>query len=75
MGILEKIKDIELEMSRTQKNKATEGHLGILKSNNSPNSEPQASVCFKAAQGSSGEGFDVVVRSRSRRAHRFSIRG
>ena len=32
MGILEKIKDIELEMSRTQKNKATEGHLGILKS-------------------------------------------
>eukprot|EP00227_Mantoniella_beaufortii_P006988 CAMPEP_0197614644 /NCGR_PEP_ID=MMETSP1326-20131121/59629_1 /TAXON_ID=1155430 /ORGANISM="Genus nov. species nov., Strain RCC2288" /LENGTH=409 /DNA_ID=CAMNT_0043183517 /DNA_START=185 /DNA_END=1414 /DNA_ORIENTATION=+ len=32
MGILEKIKDIELEMSRTQKNKATEGHLGVLKS-------------------------------------------
>ena len=28
MGILEKIKDIELEMSRTQKNKATESHLG-----------------------------------------------
>ena len=31
MGIQEKIKDIELEMSRTQKNKATEGHLGLLK--------------------------------------------
>ena len=31
MGILEKIKDIELEMSRTQKNKATEYHLGQLK--------------------------------------------
>jgi uncharacterized protein len=31
MGILEKIKEIELEMSRTQKNKATEYHLGLLK--------------------------------------------
>jgi hypothetical protein len=31
MGIIEKIKDIEKEMSRTQKNKATEGHLGLLK--------------------------------------------
>ena len=32
MGIKEKIADLELEMARTQKNKATEGHLGILKS-------------------------------------------
>ncbi len=31
MGILEKIKEIEFEMSRTQKNKATEYHLGRLK--------------------------------------------
>lgn len=31
MGILEKIKEIELEMSRTQKNKATEYHMGLLK--------------------------------------------
>ena len=31
MGVLDKIKDIEFEMSRTQKNKATEGHLGLLK--------------------------------------------
>lgn len=31
MGILEKIKDIEEEMGRTQKNKKTEYHLGILK--------------------------------------------
>ena len=31
MGILEKIKEIELEMTRTQKNKATEYHLGLLK--------------------------------------------
>lgn len=31
MGILEKIKEIEEEINRTQKNKATEFHLGQLK--------------------------------------------
>lgn len=31
MGLLEKIKEIEFEMSRTQKNKKTEYHLGLLK--------------------------------------------
>lgn len=31
MGLLEKIKELELEMSRTQKNKQTEAHLGQLK--------------------------------------------
>ncbi len=31
MGILDKIKDIETEIGRTQKNKATEYHLGMLK--------------------------------------------
>jgi uncharacterized protein len=31
MGVLEKIKEIEAEMARTQKNKATEYHLGLLK--------------------------------------------
>ena len=30
-GILEKIAEIEAEMARTQKNKATAGHLGMLK--------------------------------------------
>ena len=32
MGIKEKLAELELQMARTQKNKATEGHLGILKS-------------------------------------------
>ena len=59
MGILERIKDIELEMSRTQKNKATSSHLGALK----------ARLCKlrsellnppKAAGSGPGEGFDVV---------------
>ena len=31
MSIVEKIKEIEAEMARTQKNKATSHHLGILK--------------------------------------------
>ena len=31
MGLQEKIKAIEEEMDRTQKNKKTEYHLGILK--------------------------------------------
>ena len=31
MGIQERIKEIEAEMARTQKNKATEYHLGQLK--------------------------------------------
>ncbi len=31
MGILEKIAEIEREINRTQKNKATEYHLGTLK--------------------------------------------
>lgn len=31
MGILEKIKEIEDEINRTQRNKATEFHLGQLK--------------------------------------------
>ena len=32
MGIKEKLAELELEMARTQKNKATEFHVGILKS-------------------------------------------
>ena len=31
MGVLDKIKEIEDEIARTQKNKATNYHLGLLK--------------------------------------------
>ena len=57
MGILEKIKDIELEMSRTQKNKATEGHLGILEveARQAPYAAPRA----VQDEGGDGEGFEV----------------
>ena len=31
MGLLEKIKELEREMERTQKNKVTEHHFGLMK--------------------------------------------
>eukprot|EP00241_Pyramimonas_parkeae_P005727 CAMPEP_0114270220 /NCGR_PEP_ID=MMETSP0058-20121206/27109_1 /TAXON_ID=36894 /ORGANISM="Pyramimonas parkeae, CCMP726" /LENGTH=404 /DNA_ID=CAMNT_0001388917 /DNA_START=6 /DNA_END=1220 /DNA_ORIENTATION=- len=57
MGVLEKIKEIELEMSRTQKNKATEYHLGQLKAKLAK----LRTSLLEPAKGSSGEGvgFDV----------------
>jgi len=59
MGILDRIKAIEDEMKRTQKNKATNSHLGLLKAK-------LAKLRFQLleeASGSSGpkgEGFDVA---------------
>ena len=37
MGVHEKIKEIEEEIARTQKNKATNSHLGALKVVQIPN--------------------------------------
>ncbi|CAG8633034.1 22379_t:CDS:10, partial [Racocetra persica] len=58
MGILEKIAEIEKEISRTQKNKATEYHLGLLKAKLAKYRvqllEPSKSG------GAKGEGFDVM---------------
>ncbi|RIB04186.1 developmentally regulated GTP-binding protein 2 [Gigaspora rosea] len=58
MGILEKIAEIEKEISRTQKNKATEYHLGLLKAKLAKYRvqllEPSKSGGVK------GEGFDVM---------------
>lgn len=57
MGILEKIKDIEDEMAKTQKNKATEYHLGQLKARLAKlRTELQA----PSAKGAGGEGFEVT---------------
>lgn len=59
MGILEKISEIEKEIARTQKNKATEYHLGLLKAKlakyRSELLEPS-----KGSSSSKGEGFDVM---------------
>ncbi|KAF4800404.1 Developmentally-regulated GTP-binding protein 2 [Turdus rufiventris] len=58
MGILEKISEIEKEIARTQKNKATEYHLGLLKAKlakyRAQLLEPSKSPAAK------GEGFDVM---------------
>ncbi|KAL7979383.1 hypothetical protein Chor_015407 [Crotalus horridus] len=58
MGILEKIAEIEKEIARTQKNKATEYHLGLLKAKlakyRAQLLEPSKSAAAK------GEGFDVM---------------
>ncbi|XP_062031160.1 developmentally-regulated GTP-binding protein 2-like [Lepus europaeus] len=58
MGILEKLSEIEKEIARTQKNKATEYHLGLLKAKlakyRAQLLEPSKSASSK------GEGFDVM---------------
>ena len=56
MGVLERIKEIEFEMSRTQKNKATEGHLGLLKARIA---KLKAQLLEPPKGGGKTEGFDV----------------
>lgn len=58
MGISEKIADIEKEISRTQKNKATEYHLGLLKAKLAKYRLQLLEPAQKA--GVKGEGFDVM---------------
>ena len=59
MGLTEKIKEIEEEMARTQKNKATEYHLGLLKAKLAKYRSMIIEGEKKAASGGKGEGFDV----------------
>ncbi|ORX73633.1 P-loop containing nucleoside triphosphate hydrolase protein [Linderina pennispora] len=56
MGIAEKIADIEREINRTQKNKATEYHLGLLKGKLA---KYRAELIEVKSGGPKGEGFDV----------------
>lgn len=58
MGILEKISEIEKEIQRTQKNKATEYHLGLLKAKLARYRAQLIEPSGKA--GAKGEGFDVM---------------
>lgn len=57
MSLLEKIADIEAEMARTQKNKATSGHLGLLKAKLAK--LRRELITPKSSGGGTGEGFDV----------------
>ncbi|MES1912363.1 MAG: GTP-binding protein, partial [Cercozoa sp. M6MM] len=54
-----KIKEIEDEMARTQKNKATAGHLGRLKAKLAKLKREDLEAASKSSGGGGGEGFDV----------------
>ncbi|XP_072748681.1 developmentally-regulated GTP-binding protein 2 [Anoplolepis gracilipes] len=57
MGILEKISEIEKEIARTQKNKATEYHLGLLKAKLA---KYRSQLLEPSKKSEKGEGFDVL---------------
>merc|ERR1712025_1060444 len=62
--ILEKIADIESEMARTQKNKATAGHLGMLKAKLAK--LRRELITPKSQGGASEQGFEVAKTGDSR---------
>ncbi|MGD0802859.1 MAG: GTP-binding protein [Candidatus Bathyarchaeia archaeon] len=59
MGIPEKIKQIEEEIARTQVNKATERHLGILKARRAKLQREQEEQQIKASGRGSDDGYAV----------------
>ncbi|KAL7580205.1 hypothetical protein ACA910_012953 [Epithemia clementina (nom. ined.)] len=60
MGVMEKIKEIEAEMARTQKNKATNYHLGTLKAKLARLRNELFVEQSGGGGGGGGEGFDVA---------------
>ena len=60
MGVMEKIKEIEAEMARTQKNKATNYHLGTLKAKLARLRNELFVEQGGGGGGGGGEGFDVA---------------
>jgi small GTP-binding protein len=58
MGLAQKISEIEADMARTQKNKATEHHMGILKAKVAKLKRELLEAAAPKA-GPAGEGFDV----------------
>jgi len=65
MGVLEQIAEIQKEMDRTQKNKATEHHLGRLKAKLA---KLQSQLIEEASKstGGGGVGFDVAKQGAAR---------
>ncbi|XP_046839906.1 developmentally-regulated GTP-binding protein 1 [Xenia sp. Carnegie-2017] len=59
MGILERIAEIENEMAKTQKNKATANHLGLLKARLAK-LRRELITPKGSGGGATGEGFDVA---------------
>ena len=58
-AIDEQIRDIEDQIARTQKNKSTEHHIGILKSKLAKLRRRKLDAQFSAKSGGGGYGFDV----------------
>ena len=59
MSTIQKIAEIEAEMARTQKNKATAGHLGLLKAKLAKLKRELIAQSAASSGGGGGEGFDV----------------
>ena len=59
MSVLQKIADIEAEMAKTQKNKATSAHLGLLKAKLAKLRRELIDPKNGSGGGGKGEGFDV----------------
>jgi small GTP-binding protein len=59
MSLQNRILEIEQEMARTQKNKNTEGHLGLLKAKVAKLRKEQVDAIMVKG-GGHGEGFDVI---------------
>lgn len=60
-----RIDSIEAEMARTQKNKNTEGHLGLLKAKIAKLKKEQLDFITKS-KGGGGEGFEVAKNGDAR---------
>mmetsp|Transcript_1726 Transcript_1726/g.1168 ORF Transcript_1726/g.1168 Transcript_1726/m.1168 type:complete len:254 (+) Transcript_1726:28-789(+) len=66
MTTAQKIADIEAEMNRTQKNKATEGHLALLKTKLAKLKRELIEPAGGKGGGAGGEGFDVKASGDAR---------
>ena len=75
MGIEEKLRELEEEMARTQKNKATEYHIGLLKAKNiklveEGSSDPSCDpVTFFRTRGEAGVDHGNLGADLARLAH------
>jgi len=69
MSTLEKIKSIEEEMGKTQKNKATSAHLGMLKAKLAKLKRDLIDQATSKGGGGAGDGFDVSKSGVAECAH------
>ena len=63
MSLVQQIADIEAEMAKTQKNKATERHIGMLKAKLAKLRREILNP--KTSGGGGGDGFDVTKKSQN----------